>query len=179
MAIFSIILIVAFVISNKSYSASGAIDLWSLPNDGSWYRNNTYFSVSFAHLINYNNVYCIQKGQSFPRQGKYMQVKYIVQIEGETARIYKADKLYPDSGKLVKECVGPYNNLLAAIVSEEEMQLGYGSSDSNYNDSQIALYYYWNEWLSLSGASPGRSRRRVGYRRGASRRLIRVGCLEV
>ena len=152
-AIFSIILIVTLAISNKSYSASGSIDLWGLPNDGSWYKNNTYFSVSFAHLINYNNVYCIQKGQSFPRQGKYMEVKYFVSISGENAKIYKADKLYPDSGTLVKECEGDYNNLLAAIVCEGEMDLGYGSSDGNYNESQIALYYYWNEWLSLSGAN--------------------------
>ena len=152
-AMILIVSIITLAISNKSYSASGAIDLWSIPNDGSWYKNNTYFSVSFAHLINYNNVYCIQKGQSFPRQGKYMEVKYFISISGETAKIYKADKLYPDSGKLVKECEGEYNNLLAAIVCEGEMSLGYGASDGDYNDSQIALYYYWNEWLSLSGAN--------------------------
>ena len=153
MTILLVVVIATFAIINVTYSASGAIDLWSLPNDGSWYKNNTYFSVSFAHLINFNNVYCIQKNQSFPRQGKYMQVRYKIVINGENAKIYKADPLYPDSGQLVKECDGAYNNLLAAIVSEEKMGLGYGSNSGNYNNSQIALYYYWNQWLQESGAS--------------------------
>ena len=151
--IFSIILIATFVISNESYSASGAIDLSQLHTDGSWYKDDTYYSVSFAHLINYNNVYCIQKNQSFPRQGKYMSVKYKIVINGENAKIYSCDPLNTYETKLKMECTGDYNNLLAAIVCEEEMGLGYGSSSGNYNNSQIALYYYWNDWLVDSGAN--------------------------
>ena len=152
----AIILIVSMSIlafGNNIYSASGAISIWNLHTDGNYYKNNTYYSVSFAHLINYNNVYCIQKNQSFPRQGKYMEVQYKIVINGENAKIYKADKLYPTEGNLVMECDGPYNNLLAAIVCEEEMGLGYGSNSGNYNNSQIALYYYWGQWLSESGAN--------------------------
>ena len=153
MTIISVVLVTIFAIMNVSYSASGEVKLWNIPNDGGWYKDDTYFSISFAHLISYNNVYCIQKNQSFPREGKYMQVKYKVVINGENAKIYRADRLDPDKGSLVKECNGEYNNLLAAIIAEKEMELGYGSSPSNYNDSQIALYYYWGEWLRLSGAS--------------------------
>lgn len=142
--------ILAFV--NRIYSASGAISIGNLHTDGSWYKDNTYYSISFAHLVNYNNIYCIQKSQSYPSQGKYMEVKYFIDINGENAKIYKADKLEPTQGTLVMECEGSYNNLLAAIVSEEEMELGYGSSAGKYNDSQIALYYYWGEWLTESGA---------------------------
>ena len=152
-AILLIVLTSTFAIVNKTYSSSGAINLWSLPEDGGWYKNNTYFSVSFAHLLNYNNVYCIQRHQSFPRKGIYMEVQYKIVINGENAKIYQSDKLYPDYGPLVMECNGDYNNLLAAIVCEEAMGLGYGSSSSGYNNSQVDLYYYWNDWLVESGAN--------------------------
>ena len=94
------------------------------------------YKISGNTLANYNNFYCVEHGAWFPAYSRWMYVAARVDISGNVATF---------NSNTSKQCEGEYNNILAAILCDGE--LGYGTSQNNYNDSQVALYYYWNDWL--------------------------------
>ena len=140
-AIILIILMVLF--ANVVNSSSGELPLGSIGNQVYDRSTGNYcYQISANTLGRYNNFYCVEHGAWMPASARWMYVATTVQISGNIAT-------FNDS----RQCVGDYNNILAAILCEGE--LGWGTSQDNYNDSQVALYYYWNDWLSEVRSATG------------------------
>jgi len=146
-AIITIILVIGFVFAN---AATTEMKLSDLNSTTEYYDRKCYY-VSYTNMKNSNNIYCVQKGQKFAGKPNLMYVVSKVVINGNKAQFYTFDNMMTTE-TLQGQCEGEYNNLLGAIICEDEMKLGYGSGPSNNADSQIALWYYWNEWVALSGA---------------------------
>lgn len=138
-----VLTILMIVFASSVNSATEELPLGSIGNQVYDKSTGKYcYQISANTLAKYNNFYCVEHGAWFPAQSRWMYVASTVTINGNVATFNNS-----------QQCEGEFNNILAAILCDGE--LGYGTSQNNYNDSQVALYYYWNDWLSQVRAETG------------------------
>ena len=141
--------------------------------------NRTFYDVSntddliYDDLLYNNNVYCIEHGQHMDNDNyKTYNLTTKVEINGEEA------KFYDKNGNHLKTVTNKANNVLACILSYGTVdkkgtsqvsawkQYGYDYSighaiswggEWNYTDAQLALYTYYDDWVSAINSSVGQS----------------------
>ena len=148
-AIIAIILIA--MLSNISLSRSSATY-----KGLNWYtasgKRCTYSINGNSIALAFDNVYCVNHSGKLPPGTCFLYPKAKVEINGEKATFYSVNPANENEFYKKGECSGEFNNILAAILSEDEKQLGYGANSKLYYESQLALYYYWDSWVEYSEA---------------------------
>lgn len=122
-----------------------------------WSAWKKYYAISFAHVLGSTRMYCVEKSDSWPRiSNNWMQNKYRVDFNGDVAKIYQYDDMRDTAtlkitynGKMDSTWGVTDNALMASILYNGT---GYGTGEYAYSDSQKALYYYGETWVSNSGA---------------------------
>lgn len=150
MIILSIILIVLCGKNAESYPGDG--ELWISP----WYGSSgaVYYNITAATPEKYDNVYCIKKGYALMTKSGSHPYCYCmtarVEMDGDEITFEKYDKKgNRTSSKSRKRVEADY--VLAAILCHGS-DLGMWSYLDYNTSSQLALFEYWNTWVSQSGS---------------------------
>lgn len=131
----------------------------------------------------FDNVYCVAHGQNMDTviqaKGGLFDAQYKVEINGNNANFYEYKKVDGEyKYTLIGTSSNEINNKIAAILAAPSIEKGFSNNyDANeqylvknmvneiwdgtwkdgtlgkYEDAQILIYNYWNEWIDTSGAS--------------------------
>ena len=140
----------------------------SYPDDGEsslsgalWYGSKNkahYYTLTAATAEQCNNLYCIEQGDELPNDHKYVDgwlyniwhYSAKVTMSGDKVTFCHVDEWGNESGHYTRDRVEA-DYVLAAILCAGD-DLGMWSSGSSYTSSQLALFEYWNTWVSDSGS---------------------------
>ena len=150
-AIISILLIVTIGKLAFAEEYGVELDIKKLLENGTVYLDGTTFKK-------YTNVQCVQRGTSFKKG--YFKITASADIKGETVELIRYGKgnvgetenwNYPTAinTTIVKD--SQESNILAAILTSADYSHGYYITEEDMEngkraDSQLAIWYYWNQW---------------------------------
>ena len=154
--IMSVVIIMLTVLTRQveSYPDDDELTLEALESEG-YYSSNCYYFSSDGWdngFSKFNNLYCVEKGDIVPTSNAAWSLKTKAVISGNDVTFYKCSGGNQFStGKAGTS--GEHNNKIAAILCEDDFDLGRYTSSNRDTTSQTSLWSYWNDWVSLSGAS--------------------------
>ena len=152
------VLIILMLIANSNllFSASNRTS-YKLDELTTYTRDNgtLMYLLGYNHALGGNNVFCVEHGKSWGEKGWFTLVTRIEIRNGKATFVkYKDDGITVDednSGPSNDENTLYPDNVLGAIVCDSRFNLGYGENTSTRFDSQLAVWYYWNDWVKHSG----------------------------
>ena len=159
--ILTIVLMVIATLIGISYSVFGGNDNRTQLEIG---ENQSTQDLGYGDMLSkYNNVYCIEHGQSMNKVRRY-NIKTKIVIKGNIAEIYTNKN---GSYELEETVIHEANNVMAAIltdgsvdgkegiVSGNEYSYGY-KVNYRYSDAQHGLYQYLSTWVdAINGSKYG------------------------
>lgn len=133
-------------------------------------RQNIIYIRGLEMAASFDNIYCVAHGQDMDtliqRNGALYDATVKVEINGNIANFYEY-KLDDGTYKYVKIGTVEHemNNTIAAILAAQNIEKGYtdnydrneqyhnGANGATYEEAQILLYKYWNDWVNDTGAT--------------------------